>query len=325
MAPGLFVALDREEEVALRRVAYGVSKPRQHFTPDITRLQTLDLVDRLRRGIAAYGAGASVDLPVRGPPHGQWDFRAHRRIVSKTAGKFRGASPSSTQAHQAVGQGQGVDPRRPGRTPPATTAPWPRISIYRRGRHHHSRQGDARTTEIAGRSTGLPERAFRRRPAGAPAGSRRGRRWPHPVSLSPTMGGSPRSGEGRAAGRPRQGAARYPEGRPAPPCPAGRQPGLCHAAVVHLVDDHRAACRRRELCARTRHAGRHDLAQIQHPDRWQEAQPQVSRQGQQARQPRGRQPAAGDGPGSTCSPCPAGACFSTARKTAPCARCAPAT
>lgn len=45
MAPGLFVALDREEEVALRRVAYGVSKPRHHFTPDITRLQTLELVD----------------------------------------------------------------------------------------------------------------------------------------------------------------------------------------------------------------------------------------------------------------------------------------
>ena len=45
MAPGLFVALDREEEVALRRVAYGVSKPRHHFSPDLTRLRTLALID----------------------------------------------------------------------------------------------------------------------------------------------------------------------------------------------------------------------------------------------------------------------------------------
>jgi hypothetical protein len=45
MARGLFVALDREEEVALRRVAYGVSKPRHHFTPDIDRLRTLALID----------------------------------------------------------------------------------------------------------------------------------------------------------------------------------------------------------------------------------------------------------------------------------------
>jgi hypothetical protein len=45
MAPGLFAALDRDEEVALRRVAYGVSKPRHHFTPDLTRLRTLALID----------------------------------------------------------------------------------------------------------------------------------------------------------------------------------------------------------------------------------------------------------------------------------------
>lgn len=45
MTQGLFVALDREEEVALRRVAYGVSKPRHYFTPDLTRLRTLALID----------------------------------------------------------------------------------------------------------------------------------------------------------------------------------------------------------------------------------------------------------------------------------------
>ena len=45
MAPGLFAALDSEEEVALRRVAYGLSKPRQHFTPDLTRLRALALID----------------------------------------------------------------------------------------------------------------------------------------------------------------------------------------------------------------------------------------------------------------------------------------
>lgn len=45
MEQGLFVALDWEEEVALRRVAYGVSKPRHYFTPDITRLRSLELVD----------------------------------------------------------------------------------------------------------------------------------------------------------------------------------------------------------------------------------------------------------------------------------------
>lgn len=45
MARGLFVALDREAEAALRRVAYGVSKPQHHFTPDTDRLRTLALID----------------------------------------------------------------------------------------------------------------------------------------------------------------------------------------------------------------------------------------------------------------------------------------
>lgn len=45
MSQGLFVALDREEEAAVRRVAYGASEPRHHFTPDIARLRTLALID----------------------------------------------------------------------------------------------------------------------------------------------------------------------------------------------------------------------------------------------------------------------------------------
>jgi hypothetical protein len=45
MAYGLFAPLQREEENTLRRIAYGASLPRQHFTPDVIRLRTLSLVD----------------------------------------------------------------------------------------------------------------------------------------------------------------------------------------------------------------------------------------------------------------------------------------
>jgi hypothetical protein len=45
MAHGLFAPLQREEENTLRRIAYGVAKPQQHFTPDVSRLRTLSLID----------------------------------------------------------------------------------------------------------------------------------------------------------------------------------------------------------------------------------------------------------------------------------------
>lgn len=71
MAPGLFVALDREEEVALRRVAYGVSKPRHHFTPDLTRLRNLALID---------DCDGELQLTVLG-----------RRWISQSAGRLIGS------------------------------------------------------------------------------------------------------------------------------------------------------------------------------------------------------------------------------------------
>jgi len=45
MAHGLFAPLQREEENTLRRIAYGSARPHQHFTPDVSRLRTLALVD----------------------------------------------------------------------------------------------------------------------------------------------------------------------------------------------------------------------------------------------------------------------------------------
>jgi hypothetical protein len=45
MAHGLFAPLQREEENTLRRIAYGSAKPQQHFTPDVSRLRSLSLID----------------------------------------------------------------------------------------------------------------------------------------------------------------------------------------------------------------------------------------------------------------------------------------
>jgi hypothetical protein len=45
LAHGLFAPLQREEENTLRRIAYGASTPRQHFTPDLNRLRVLSLID----------------------------------------------------------------------------------------------------------------------------------------------------------------------------------------------------------------------------------------------------------------------------------------
>ena len=45
MTQGWFAPLLREEENTLRRIAYGAGRPRDHFTPDITLLRDLSLVD----------------------------------------------------------------------------------------------------------------------------------------------------------------------------------------------------------------------------------------------------------------------------------------
>ncbi len=45
MDGGWFAPLLREEENTLRRIAYGVHRPRDHFTPDVKLLRTLSLVD----------------------------------------------------------------------------------------------------------------------------------------------------------------------------------------------------------------------------------------------------------------------------------------
>ena len=75
MAQGLFVALDREEEAALRRVAYGASKPQQHFTPDITRLRTLALID---------DCDGELQLSALG-----------RQWISQSAGRFVGSGAAT--------------------------------------------------------------------------------------------------------------------------------------------------------------------------------------------------------------------------------------
>lgn len=71
MSQGLFVALDREEESALRRVADGASEPRHHFTPDIAecagKLQ-LTLMGRQRISQSAgrlVGSGAAIHMRMR--------------------------------------------------------------------------------------------------------------------------------------------------------------------------------------------------------------------------------------------------------------------
>ena len=117
--------------------------------------------------------------------------------------------------------------------------------------------------EGPGRAAGLHQCPLRRRQGCPFAGGRRGRGRPAAIPLSPQMGRGARSAQGAPARAPCQGAAGHPPRRRPQPV-SGRDRSPLRRRVRRRAGapdgDPR---RRRGICPRARHAGRHDPAQIE--------------------------------------------------------------